>query len=135
LLRRGRARRCRGGQRSRSGDAEGGKRRYPRKNIADTHSDRSPLPGQGMPAPAADSLEYVHAPYPAGDWYHMLTRRHRSQPARNVPALEHPAAAAQIPVGRVGQPDDVAHAVSFIASEGAGFVSGQVLYVAGGPLC
>ena len=28
---------------------------------------------------------------------------------------------------------DIAHAVSFFASEGAGFVSGQVLYVAGGP--
>lgn len=41
--------------------------------------------------------------------------------------------AAQIPVGRVGQPADIAHAVSFFASEGAGFVSGQVLYVAGGP--
>jgi 3-oxoacyl-[acyl-carrier protein] reductase len=45
------------------------------------------------------------------------------------------AAAAQIPVGRVGQPDDIAHAVSFLASDGAGFVSGQVIYVAGGPLC
>jgi len=42
-------------------------------------------------------------------------------------------AAAQIPVRRVGQPDDIAHAVSFLVSEGAGFVSGQVLYVAGGP--
>ena len=45
------------------------------------------------------------------------------------------AAATQIPVRRVGQPEDVAHVVSFLASEGAGFVSGQVIYVAGGPLC
>jgi len=43
------------------------------------------------------------------------------------------AAAAQIPVRRVGRPEDVAHAISFLASEGAGFVSGQVIYVAGGP--
>lgn len=42
-------------------------------------------------------------------------------------------AAAQIPVGRTGKPEDIAHAASFFASEGAGFVSGQVLYVAGGP--
>jgi 3-oxoacyl-[acyl-carrier protein] reductase len=45
------------------------------------------------------------------------------------------AAAANIPVRRVGTPDDVAHVISFLASEGAGFVSGQVIYVAGGPLC
>ena len=45
------------------------------------------------------------------------------------------AAASQIPVRRVGQPDDVANVISFLASEGAGFVSGQVIYVAGGPLC
>jgi 3-oxoacyl-[acyl-carrier protein] reductase len=45
------------------------------------------------------------------------------------------AAASQIPVRRVGQTDDVAHTISFLASEGAGFVSGQVIYVAGGPLC
>jgi len=43
-------------------------------------------------------------------------------------------AASQIPVARTGKPEDIAHAVSFFASEGAGFVSGQVLYVAGGPL-
>ncbi|MFC9875929.1 3-oxoacyl-ACP reductase FabG [Nocardia salmonicida] len=42
-------------------------------------------------------------------------------------------AAAEIPVARTGVPDDIAHAVSFFVSEGAGFVSGQVLYVAGGP--
>jgi len=45
------------------------------------------------------------------------------------------AAAAQIPVRRVGQPDDVANTISFLVSDGAGFVSGQVIYVAGGPLC
>jgi 3-oxoacyl-[acyl-carrier protein] reductase len=44
-------------------------------------------------------------------------------------------AAERIPVRRVGQPDDVAHTISFLVSEGAGFVSGQVIYVAGGPLC
>jgi 3-oxoacyl-[acyl-carrier protein] reductase len=43
------------------------------------------------------------------------------------------AAASQIPVGRVGVPDDIAAAVSFLVSDEASFVSGQVLYVAGGP--
>ena len=45
------------------------------------------------------------------------------------------AAATQIPVRRVGQVEDVAYVISFLCSEGAGFVSGQVIYVAGGPLC
>ncbi|MDH6136176.1 3-oxoacyl-[acyl-carrier protein] reductase [Kitasatospora sp. MAA4] len=44
------------------------------------------------------------------------------------------AAATQIPVNRVGYPEDIAHTISFLTSEGAGFVSGQVIYVAGGPL-
>jgi 3-oxoacyl-[acyl-carrier protein] reductase len=43
------------------------------------------------------------------------------------------AMVGQIPVGRLGQPDDIAAAVAFFAGEGAGFTSGQVLYVAGGP--
>ncbi|HEY4020460.1 MAG TPA: 3-oxoacyl-ACP reductase FabG [Pseudonocardiaceae bacterium] len=43
------------------------------------------------------------------------------------------AAASQIPVARVGKPEDIAHTVSFLVSEGASFVSGQVIYVAGGP--
>jgi 3-oxoacyl-[acyl-carrier protein] reductase len=41
--------------------------------------------------------------------------------------------AATIPVGRVGQPEDVATAVAFFAADEASFVSGQILYVAGGP--
>lgn len=38
-----------------------------------------------------------------------------------------------IPVRRAGQPEDIAQAVSFFADPRSGFVSGQVLYVAGGP--
>ena len=44
------------------------------------------------------------------------------------------ATAKTIPVARVGQPDDIAATISFLCSEEAGFVSGQVIYVAGGPL-
>ena len=42
-------------------------------------------------------------------------------------------AASQIPVQRIGQPEDIAAAVAYLASEEAGFVSGQTLYVRGGP--
>ncbi|MEV5609972.1 3-oxoacyl-ACP reductase FabG [Streptomyces sp. NPDC052225] len=44
------------------------------------------------------------------------------------------AAATQIPVQRVGKPEDIANAIAFFTGEAAGFVSGQVMYVAGGPL-
>jgi 2-hydroxycyclohexanecarboxyl-CoA dehydrogenase len=37
-----------------------------------------------------------------------------------------------IPLGRLAEPDDVAHAVSYFASPGAGYVTGQVLSVSGG---
>jgi 3-oxoacyl-[acyl-carrier protein] reductase len=51
-----------------------------------------------------------------------------------MPLADYLAGAAQdVPVGRVGQPEDIANAVSFFCSEQSGFVSGQVLYVAGGP--
>ena len=43
------------------------------------------------------------------------------------------AVSRDIPVGRIGTPDDVAAVASFLASEEAGYVSGQVIYVAGGP--
>jgi 3-oxoacyl-[acyl-carrier protein] reductase len=42
-------------------------------------------------------------------------------------------AAKAIAVGRVGQPSDIAAAVSFFVRDEASFVSGQIIYVAGGP--
>jgi 3-oxoacyl-[acyl-carrier protein] reductase len=42
-------------------------------------------------------------------------------------------AAAEIPVRRTGRPEDIAGTVSFLVSDDASFVSGQVIYVAGGP--
>jgi 3-oxoacyl-[acyl-carrier protein] reductase len=42
-------------------------------------------------------------------------------------------AANEIPVRRVGRPEDVANVVNFLASDEASFVSGQTIYVAGGP--
>lgn len=49
------------------------------------------------------------------------------------PAVLKSAAAAQIPLGRVGVPDDIAGVVAFLLSEDAAFISGQVIYVRGGP--
>jgi 3-oxoacyl-[acyl-carrier protein] reductase len=42
-------------------------------------------------------------------------------------------AASQIPLRRVGQPDDIASVIAFLCSDEAGFVSGQTIYVRGGP--
>jgi 3-oxoacyl-[acyl-carrier protein] reductase len=39
---------------------------------------------------------------------------------------------ASVPAGRMGIPGDIAHAVSFLASEGAGFITGQRIVVDGG---
>jgi 3-oxoacyl-[acyl-carrier protein] reductase len=37
-----------------------------------------------------------------------------------------------VPVNRIGEPEDVAHAVSYLLDERSGFVTGQILYVCGG---
>ncbi|MWA02485.1 SDR family oxidoreductase [Actinomadura sp. LD22] len=56
--------------------------------------------------------------------------QHRSQAEGHLPANETMAAA--IPLGHLGTPDDIAAAAAFLASEEAGFITGQVLGVNGG---
>ena len=49
-----------------------------------------------------------------------------------LPEEQQKALAAQIPLGKLGQPSDIAHAVAYLASAGAGYVTGQELAVNGG---
>ena len=50
----------------------------------------------------------------------------------DVPVEVMQAYLASVPAGRMGTPGDIAHAVSFLASDGAGFVTGQRIVVDGG---
>ena len=49
-----------------------------------------------------------------------------------LPEAQHQALMAQIPLGKLGLPEDIAHAVSYLAGPGAGYVTGQELHVNGG---
>ena len=42
-------------------------------------------------------------------------------------------AASQIPLRRIGQPEDISNVIAFLCSDESGFVSGQTIYVRGGP--
>ena len=74
---------------------------------------------------AADGITVnVVAPGPIRtDMYHAIVPSGSEQDAR---------LAASIPVGRIGEPDDVARAVAFFAAPANGFVTGQTLFVCGG---
>jgi len=50
----------------------------------------------------------------------------------SLPPEQQQALLAQIPLGHLGKPADVAHAVAFLASPQAGYVTGQELHVNGG---
>jgi 3-oxoacyl-[acyl-carrier protein] reductase len=49
-----------------------------------------------------------------------------------LPEAQHQALMVQIPLGKLGIPEDIAHAVSYLASPLAGYVTGQELHVNGG---
>ncbi|WP_114810270.1 3-oxoacyl-ACP reductase FabG [Paraburkholderia kururiensis] len=49
-----------------------------------------------------------------------------------LPEEQQAALKAQIPLGRLGSPDDIAHAVAFLASPHAGYITGTTMHVNGG---
>jgi 3-oxoacyl-[acyl-carrier protein] reductase len=50
----------------------------------------------------------------------------------SLPEEQQKALLGQIPLGHLGKPADIAHAVAFLASPQAGYVTGQELHVNGG---
>jgi 3-oxoacyl-[acyl-carrier protein] reductase len=50
----------------------------------------------------------------------------------NLPEAQQKALLAQIPLGHLGKPADIAHAVGFLASKEAGYLTGQEIHVNGG---
>jgi 3-oxoacyl-[acyl-carrier protein] reductase len=52
----------------------------------------------------------------------------------NLHEDQHKALMSQIPLGHLGQPSDIAHAVAYLASPQAAYVTGQELHVNGGML-
>jgi 3-oxoacyl-[acyl-carrier protein] reductase len=58
---------------------------------------------------------------------HLMPDAHNSDPGDPLAEIE-----KSIPMGRIGQPEDVAHVVSFLVSEQASYITGQVIRVDGG---
>lgn len=51
---------------------------------------------------------------------------------RDIPGYSTAVGDGMVPLGRIGTPADIAPAVAFLASDAAGYITGQVLYVDGG---
>ena len=77
------------------------------------------------------ALEYgsrnirINSILPGAIWSHM------AGPLFSSPGVES-TMSKEIPLGRLGSPEDVAHAVAYLASPGAGYVTGVTLHVNGG---
>jgi adenylate kinase len=79
---------------------------------------------------------------PLSDWYEAAGLLSRIDASGDVDEItgrlldslgQDGATSTGSPPMPIGQPEDIAHTASFLCSEDAGFVSGQVIYVAGGP--
>jgi 3-oxoacyl-[acyl-carrier protein] reductase/2-hydroxycyclohexanecarboxyl-CoA dehydrogenase len=51
---------------------------------------------------------------------------------RGIPDENYQAQLKKIPLGRAGQPSDVANLVAFLASDEAGYLTGEIINVGGG---
>lgn len=51
---------------------------------------------------------------------------------KDLPESQHEALLQQIPLGRLGRPEDIAHCVAFLASADAAYITGETLHVNGG---
>ncbi len=62
-----------------------------------------------------------------------LTRTDFSKPLWSNPDIEKHVASG-LPMGRIAEPEEIVPAVLFLASDGAGYIAGQTIYVDGGAL-
>jgi 3-oxoacyl-[acyl-carrier protein] reductase len=113
-------------------------RRYGRIVQVDSEVASQPPPGRSAYATAKSAqigltLSWARELAPFGITVNTVApgfvpvERHAS-----VPDDVKQAYLASVPAGRMGTPGDIAHAVSFLASEGAGFITGQRILVDGG---
>ena len=113
-------------------------RRYGRIVNIDSEVARLPPPGRSAYAAAKNAqigltLSWARELAPFGITVNTVApgfvpvERHA-----DVPDEIRQAYLASVPAGRMGTPGDIAHAVSFLASAGAGFVTGQRIVVDGG---